>query len=132
MKDSKDSPFDFLNSINQTKTNLIRDEGRGVSEYAPYLTNRGLSQFADTIIQSNAMNTRWYMDKQMQYEYLLHSVRQRKRIAKWAKKPDAELVQTIVELFGCSVKKAEEIKDVLGSRTIAQILKRGEDARGGV
>jgi hypothetical protein len=128
----KDSPFDFLNSINQTKINLVRDEGRSVSEYAPYLTNRGLSQFPDTVIQANTMNTRWHLDKQMQYEYHLHAIRPRKRISKWAKKPDAELVQTIVDLFGCSVKKAEEIKDVLGSRMVAQILKREEKARGGV
>jgi hypothetical protein len=127
-----DSPFDFMNSVTHTKVNLMRDEGRSVSDYAPYLTNRGLSQFADTVIQANMMNTRWHLDKQMQYEYHLHSIRPRKRMGKWAKKPDTELVQTIVDLFGCSVKKAEEIKDVLGSRTISQILKRGDGIRGGV
>ncbi len=127
-----DNPFDFLNSINQTKVNLIREEGRGASEYAPYLMNKGLSQFPDTIIAANEMNRRHHMDRQMQYEFLLHSVRPRKRFTKWAKKEDAEIVQSIADLFSCSIKRAEEIRDVLGSKEIAKILKESKKMVGGV
>ena len=127
-----DTPFDFLNSINMTKVNLVRDEGRGASEYAPYLMNKGLSQFPDTIMFANEMNLRCHMDKQMQYEFLLHSVRPRKRMSKWAKKDEAELVQTIVDLFGCSVRKAEELRDILGEKTVKEILVRGKKMHGGV
>ena len=127
-----DNPFDFLNSINISKQNLIRDEGRGASEYAPYLMNKGLSQFADTIMHANEMNTRWHMDKQMQYEFLLHSVRPRKRMSKWAKKEDVEVVQTISELFGCSIKKAEEVRSALGKTKIEEILKYSKTMYGGI
>lgn len=127
-----DSPFDFLNSINTTKNNLVRDEGRGASEYAPYLMNKGLSQFPDTIVYANEMNQRPFMDKQMQYEFLLHSVRPRKRISKWAKKEDAELVQKICDIFSCSVRKAEEIRNTLGPKVIENILDRGSKMRGGI
>lgn len=127
-----DNPFDFLNSINISKQNLIRDEGRGASEYAPYLMNKGLSQFADTIMHANEVNTRWHMDKQMQYEFLLHSIRPRKRMSKWAKKEDAEVVQTISELFGCSTKKAEEVRSVLGSKVVDEILKYSKVMHGGI
>jgi hypothetical protein len=127
-----DNPFDFLNSINNSKQNLIRDEGRGASEYAPYLMNKGLSQFPDTIMHANLMNFMCHMDKQMQYEFLLHSVRPRKRISKWAKKEDAELVQTICDLFGCSAKKAEEMRDTLGNKVISEIVKRSKTIRGGI
>lgn len=127
-----ENPFDFLNSINTSKQNLIRDEGRGASEYAPYLMNKGLSQFADTIMHANEMNTRWHMDKQMQYEFLLHSVRPRKRVSKWAKKEDAEVVQTISELFGCSIKKAEEVRCILGSKVVDEILKYSKVMHGGI
>ena len=126
------NPFDFMNSINQTKVNLIRDEGRGASEYAPYLMNKGLSQFPDTIMQANAMNRVGFLDKQMQYEYMLHSIRPRKRYSKWAKKEDAELVQTICDIFGCSAKKAEEIRDVLGAKTIAKVIKTTQESIGGI
>lgn len=127
-----ENPFDFLNSINTTKINLIRDEGRGASEYAPYLMNKGMSQFSDTIMYANEMNTRWYMDKQMQYEFLLNSIRPRKRVSKWAKKDDAETVQSISELFGCSIKKAEEVRYVLGSKTIEEIIKYSKVMHGGI
>lgn len=127
-----DSPFDFLNSINQTKVNLIRDEGRSASEYAPYLMNKGLSQFPDTIMLANEMNIRCHMDKQMQYEFLLHSTRQRKRMSKWAKKEDAELIDSICSIFQCSIKKAEEIRNVLGIKKLAIIVADYEKSLGGV
>jgi hypothetical protein len=127
-----ENPFDFLNSINTTKINLIRDEGRGASEYAPYLMNRGLSQFSDTIMYANEMNIRWHTDKQMQYEFLLHSIRPRKRVSKWAKKEDVDITQIISELFGCSIKKAEEVRSVLGSRTIEEIIKYSKVMHGGI
>ena len=127
-----DAPFDFLNSINSTKKNLIREEGRGASEYAPYLMNKGLSQFPDTIMLANEMNMRHHMDKQMQYEFLLHSVRPRKRFAKWAKKEDAEIVQTIADMFGCSIRKAEEIRSVIGSKVTDQILEKSKTMYGGI
>lgn len=127
-----ESPFDFLNSINQTKVNLIRDEGRSQSEYVPYLTNRGLSYFADTIMLANEMNVRPSMDKQMQYEFLLHSARPRKRMSKWAKKDDAELIQKICDIFQCSTKKAEEMRDILGIKRLSEIVKIYEKSLGGI
>ena len=126
------SPFDFLNSINSSKSNLIRDEGRGVSEYTPYLINQGLSQFPDTIMFANELNARPHMDKQMQYEFLLHSVRPRKRIGKWAKKEDAERIQKLVEIFGISIRKAEEMLNTLDAKTIEGILVRGSKMHGGI
>jgi hypothetical protein len=127
-----DSPFDFLNSINTTKKNLVREEGRGASEYAPYLMNKGLSQFPDTIVYANEMNQRPFLDKQMQYEFLLHSVRPRKRMSKWAKKEDAELISKICDLFSCSVRKAEEIRNTLSQKAVEKILERGSKMRGGI
>ena len=126
------SPVDFLNSINSSKSNLIRDEGRGVSEYNPYLINKGLSQFPDTIMFANELNARPHMDKQMQYEFLLHSVRPRKRIGKWAKKEDAERIQKLVEIFGISIRKAEEMLNTLDAKTIEGILVRGSKMHGGI
>lgn len=127
-----DTPFDFLNSINSSKKNLIREEGRGASEYAPYLMNKGLSQFPDTIMLANEMNMRHHADKQMQYEFLLHSVRPRKRFTKWAKKEDAEIVQTIADMFGCSIRKAEEIRSVIGSKMTDEIVAKSKTMYGGI
>jgi len=126
-----DNPFDFLNSINVSKKNLIREDGRGASEYSPFLMNKGLSQFSDTIMFSNEMNTRGHMDKQMQYEFLLHSLRPRKRMSKWAKKENLEEVDAISNIFNCSMKKSEEMRNTLGAKAIKEILARGEKMYGG-
>jgi hypothetical protein len=129
---SNDNPFDFLNSINSTKRNLVREDGRGASEYIPFIMNKGLSQHPDTIVFANEMNYRHFMDKQMQYEFLLHSVRPRRRFGKWAKKEDAELLGRVCELFACSLKKAEEMRATLGDKALKAIVKECEAKVGGV
>lgn len=126
-----DSPFDFIDSVSSSKRNLIREDGRNPSEYNPYLTNRGLSQHADAIMFVNEMNGRWYLDKQMQYEFLLHALRPRKRFGKWAKKEDSETIDKVAEAFSCSFRRAQEIVDVLGKKKIAGFLTDLERMRGG-
>ena len=42
------SPFDFLNSINYTKENIIVDDW-SEKQYSPYLVNKGLSDQSPTI-----------------------------------------------------------------------------------
>ena len=81
---------------------------------------------------ANELNARPHMDKQMQYEFLLHSVRPRKRIGKWAKKEDAERIQKLVEIFGISIRKAEEMLNTLDAKTIEGILVRGSKMHGGI
>jgi hypothetical protein len=129
---SNDNPFDFLNSINATKKNLVREDGRGASEYIPFIMNRGLSQHPDTVAFANEMNRRHFMDKQMQYEFLLHSVRPRRRFGKWAKKDDGDLLEKVCELFGCSTKKAEEMRSTLGDKRLKEVVKECEAKVGGV
>ena len=46
------NPFDYLNAINDTKQNVIEDsDNPELAEklYPPYLVNRGLSFFIDTV-----------------------------------------------------------------------------------
>ena len=60
------SPFDYVNSINVTKTNMMRNtENDELAEkgYEPFLTNRSLSYFEDTIGMANEMNFRSGADK---------------------------------------------------------------------
>ena len=49
------TPFDYLNAINQSKENLIVDE-LSEKEYVPFVVNKGLSYFPDTILYANEMN----------------------------------------------------------------------------
>ena len=78
------SPFDFINDINFGKKNLLKDDDKGIleKEYNSFIINRGLSYFSDTVLYANEMNLRHELDKRMQNDYLLHSIRSKKRFSK--------------------------------------------------
>jgi len=118
------NPFDYVNSINSSKENLMRDtENDELAEkgYEPFLTNRSLSYFDDTIGMANEMNFRGHADKILQYEFLLNTVRKRKRFSKWIKPVKDDTVKTIQEFYGYSRKKAEQAANVLSNGQINEI-----------
>ena len=83
---SKKSPFDFLNAINLTKANLMAEDDFVVKDYTPFMVNRGLSYFHDTVLLANEMNRYSELDNDIQFSFLLNSVTKRKRFSKWHKK----------------------------------------------
>lgn len=89
--------------------------------YEPFLTNRSLSYFDDTIGMANEMNFRGHADKILQYEFLLNTVRKRKRFSKWIKPVKDDTVKTIQEFYGYSRKKAEQAANVLSNGQINEI-----------
>ena len=118
------NPFDYVNSINTSKENLMRGtENDELSEkgYDPFLTNRSLSYFEDTIGMANEMNQRPLVDKILQYEFLLNTIRKRKRFSKWVKPEKNEQVQLIQEFYGYSRKKAEQTAMILTDEQIIEI-----------
>lgn len=92
---------DYLNAINVNKSALCDDEF-GEKGYVPFLVNRGLSYFPDTILQANAMNRHSGLRKRMQFDFLRHSIRSRKRFSKWFKAEEADNLASIKERYGCS------------------------------
>lgn len=124
---SKINPFDYTTSISQTKKNLIRDSENpelAEKQYSPFLTNRGLSYFPDTIMYANDMNLLPDLDNLLQYEYLLNSVRKNKRFSKWAKSSKDAIVMQLAEYYGCSVQKAKDISTVLTTEQIDLIIQK--------
>ena len=127
------NPFDYLNSINSTKQNMMRgSENDELSEkqYNAFMVNRGLSYFQDTIALANEMNMRSDLDNKMQYEFLLNLVRQRKRFSKWHKKDENQKVELIAEHYNCSQRKALEIINTLTEKQvdiICQQMLKGKD-----
>ena len=90
--------------------------------YKPYMTNRSFSYHQDSILYANEMNMRQHLDAKLQYEYLLNSLRKRKRkSSKWAKdKPDAT-VEMIMEYYGYGRSKAEQALRILTDEQLAMI-----------
>ena len=122
---SSSNPFAFVDSISQTKNNLM-EEGVPEEEYNPFLSNRGLSYHIDTVLYAQEMNVFHFLDKRLQYEYLLHSVRQRKRWGKWSKADVQELekVSLISWRYGVSTKKAKEIMTLFSDEQITTMRKQ--------
>tara|TARA_B100000131_G_scaffold245008_1_gene237749 strand:+ start:1170 stop:1550 length:381 start_codon:yes stop_codon:yes gene_type:complete len=118
--EKKMNPFEFLNSINTTKKNLITDSDTE-KEYNPFLVNRGLSNFIDTVFVANEMNQRHFMDKKMQYDFLRHIVRKRKRFAKWNKPVKSDDLDAVKEYFGYNNMKATEALKILSPEDLSKI-----------
>lgn len=117
--------FDFLNSINYTKKNILEEDILLEKQYVPFVVNRYLSYFPDTLMHSNQMNRVSFISKKDQYEYLINAIRKRKRYSKWKKKEEdisKEIsLKNIMEYFECSYKRAEEYFSILNTNQISAI-----------
>ena len=114
------SPFDFLKSINETKEDLIVDE-QTEKEYSPYMINRGLSFFIDTVLYANEMNLNYHLDHKAQYFYYINIIRSRKRFSKWFKKKDDDDLNAVMQYYGYSINKARSALSILSVEQIKTI-----------
>jgi hypothetical protein len=119
---------DFLTSINSSKENLVEKDPICEKEYIPFVVNKCLSYFPDTIFYANQINIRPGLDKKMQYDYLRLSVSKRKRFSKWFKEEKNDNIKLIQEYYGYSYRRAKEVLECLTDdniRTIKDSLKTG-------
>ena len=112
---------DFLKSINDTKQNLMDSDSNCERLYPPFIVNRCLSYFTDTILYANEMNLQSHIDKKMQYDYYLNSVRKRKRFSRWIKEESSDDLDLIKFHFNYSDSKAKEVMGILGSDGVQKI-----------
>jgi len=126
------NPFDYLKSINETKDNLMVDEA-SERAYNAFIVNRGLSLFPDTIFLANEMNRYHRLDNRCQYDFLINSIRKRKRFAKWHKPEDNELLMIVKEYYGYNDTRAKEALSLMSRGDIDELRKRthtgGKSAR---
>lgn len=111
---------DYLNAINYSKDNLLEDEA-AAKGYVPFVVNRCLSYFPDTILQANEMNLLPNADKKMQFDYLCHSVRKRKRFSKWLKNENDPRLDSVKLYYNLGTKKALEAMSVMSDDQIDEI-----------
>ena len=116
--------FDYLNSINFEKNNLMRegiDDIRAEKEYSPWMINRGLSQHPDTLFQAQEMNGYSELDHKIQYEYLLSAIPHKKRFGKWAKGTKNEDISLISNYYKYTREHAEAALKILTNEQIKEI-----------
>ncbi len=106
------SPFDYLKAINESKEDVMltsQDE----KKYAAFIVNRGLSFFMDTIFQANEINRNHHLDSRLQFDYLLNSIRKKKRYSKWLKPEKLDDLDIVKEYYGFGNEKAKNALQVL-------------------
>ena len=113
---------EYLNAINYTKEPLMDTEDEQVEKkYTPFIINRCLSYFIDTVIHANEINRFASADKKMQFDYYRKAIRKRKRFSKWQKKEITDKLETVKEYYGYSNTKATEIMDLLNDNDIEEM-----------
>jgi hypothetical protein len=121
---------EIIPSILQTGKSVIETE-QDYKDYAPYLVNRSLSYHVDCILYVNELNCWPSLDKDMQYQYLLNTIRPMKRkFQPWQKANRDKDIECVKLYFGYSDEKAKEALRILNEEQIAEIRKRTD--KGGV
>jgi hypothetical protein len=121
------SPFDFANAINHSKENLIVDDW-SEKQYNAWIVNKSMSYGADTVIYANEMNSRPHLDRRLQFDFLINTVRPRKRFNKWLKPETVDVLATIQEYYGYSIDKARQVLPLLSDlqlETLKNKLNKG-------
>jgi hypothetical protein len=117
---------DWLNSINQTKNNLIDEDPSNEKEYAPYIINRCLSGEIDCIMFVNELNKYHFLPKKMQYDFLINILRVRKRYSPWLRKDTIKDLDIVKRYYGYSNEKAQQALRILTKEQLTFIKSKFE------
>lgn len=117
---SKPTLFDFINDLSFDKVNLLSEEDNE-KLVQPYMINKALSMNMDTVLYADQMNRLYDLPKKMQYDYLFHSIRKRKRYGKWAKKDDQTILAMVAEHYQCSFNKARKMMQLMTPQQLETI-----------
>lgn len=115
---------DFLKDINTGKQNLLRQDPEARKDFPPFLINRNLANFVDTILYVEELNMRPYMDKDLQYDYLIHSINKRKRFAKTPKPQKEEDIELLKRYFMVNNEKADQYYALISEDDMQEIRKQ--------
>ena len=119
---------DYLNSINLKQGDLSNDE-RAMKKYPAFVVNKCLSSFIDTVMHSNEMNASSHLDKDLQYQYYIHSVRKSKRFSPWNKKSTDSDLELVKQFYGYSNEKAKVALSLLSKEKL-EVIKAKLDTGG--
>ena len=115
---------DWLKSINETKTNLIDNDSTLEPKYLPYIVNRCMSGQIDTLMFANEMNISTHLDNKLQYDFLLYTLRKKKRFSPWMRKDELSNLSIVKEYYGYSDEKARQVLPLLTEDQLNIITRR--------
>ena len=105
---------DYLPAINHTKKNLMNsDDPMWEKKYPAFMVNKVLSGFSDTIMLTNEMNRNHFLDRDMQFQFLLNSIRSKKRFTPFLRASKIKDIECVKEYYGYSNEKAKSALNIL-------------------
>lgn len=108
------NPFEFLNTINYTKKDMMNENLEEVERgYSSYHINRSLSYFSDTVDAANIINRYHHLDNKLQYHFLLNIIRKKRRFSKWIKADPISDIEVVKQYYGYSNTKAKQALSLL-------------------
>ena len=117
------NPFEYVNAINYTKKNIMIDD-MAERSYAPYMVNRQLSYFPDTILAANEMNRNHHLDNRLQFDFFINIIRKRKRFSKWYKPEIISDLDAVKKYYGYSNEKARQVLTLLNTEQINELKRK--------
>lgn len=118
---------EIVPSILQNKKYVLDDE----KDYKPFLVNRMLSYHMDCIMYANQMNLCSNLSPELQYQYLIQTIRpMKRRFEKWQKASSVKDIEYVKEYFGYSNEKAKEALRILTDEQITLLKEKLE--KGGI
>ena len=116
---------DYLNSINYTKEPLMDSEDeQWEKKYPAFIVNKCLAPFQDTILLVNEINQHHHLDKKLQFDFLINSLRPRKRFTPWMKAKKLKNLEYVKEFYGYNNEKAKVSLTILNDEQIATIKQK--------
>ena len=117
------NPFKFTDAINYTKQDIMIDD---ITEkaYNPFLINRSLSYFPDTVLAANEMNRNHHIDNRLQFDFFINIVRKRKRFSKWYKPETVSDLEAVKKYYGYSNEKARQVLTLLNTDQINELKRK--------
>ena len=116
---------EYLNAINFTKNDLMKSEDDlWKKKYPAFIVNKMLSAFPDTIMLVNEMNRNHFIDKDMQFQFLLNSIRTKKRYSPFLRASKLKEIECVKEYYGYSNDKAKSALDILTKDEIKLIKEK--------
>lgn len=116
---------DYLNAVNSTKERLMDTEDETwEKKYPPFVVNKCVAPFQDTIMLVNEINQFHHLDKKLQFDFLINSLRPRKRFTPWMKAKKLDNLEYVKEYYGYSNDKAKTALEILNDEQISAIKKK--------
>jgi|TARA_A100001391_G_scaffold128901_1_gene88178 hypothetical protein len=117
---------DWLNSINQTKKNLIDEDPSIEKDYPPYIINRCFSGHLDAVLFANEMNMYSFLPKKMQYDFFINTLRTKRRFSPWIRKDLVDNLDCVKRYYGYSNEKAKQALKILSKEQLDFIKSKFE------